>query len=292
MKKAILLTLTLLFSVAFFSCKKSDDDSLPTATSFLKVNIDGSAWTPSSYTATYRYGYIVINGTSNTGETIILRMKLTAGHEMDAAYYQFMYNDDNSVGLYIAKTNDAPYGTNQFDGSKPIPGTITFTKFDLTGKQISGSFDMKVKRVTDATEKTITGSFENLSYTTATDPTPTTNMTASVDGASFTATKVTATSSSVSKTLQIEGKAANNSAIILTVPYKILPGTYNTAMIGSLAAQYNPTSVTYMQAETGSITVSFHDPDAKVIKGKFSFNAVDGTLGTKKVTNGNFVATY
>ena len=61
MKKAILLTLTLLFSVAFFSCKKSDDDSLPTATSFLKVNIDGSAWTPSSYTATYRYGYIVIN---------------------------------------------------------------------------------------------------------------------------------------------------------------------------------------------------------------------------------------
>jgi len=289
MKKFILL-LTVFYAFTFSACKKSEDT--PSTASSFKATVDGAAWTPKEYSASYRYDVFVLAGKSSSGESIIIRMKLVPGHEADQAFYQFFYNDDKSTGLYLAKENDAAYATNQFDGSKPLPGTISFTKFDKTAKKASGSFNFKVKRVTDNGEKTITGTFENVVYDDKIPPTPAKTMTAKVDGTAWSATAVTAISSDLTKTIQIVGNASNGTTIGVTLPYKILPGTYNTANFGSTTAQFNPSPTTFMMAESGSITVTSHDQDAEIIKGTFTFVAKDDILGQKNITEGTFVAVY
>jgi len=289
MKKIIWLSLV--FSAfAFTSCKKSEDT--PSTASSFKATVDGAVWTPKEYSATYRYDVFILSGKTGSGESITIRMKLVPGREADQAFYQFFYDNDVSVGQYIAKDNDATYSTNQFDGSKPLPGTISFTKFDKTAKKVSGSFNFKVKRVTDNGEKTVTGTFENVAYDDKIPPTPAKTMTAKVDGTAWTAVTVNAISSNLTKTIQIIGNASNGTTIGLTLPYKILPGTYNTANFGSTTAQFNPSSLTFMMAESGSITVTSHDQDAEIIKGTFNFLAKDDVLGQKSITEGSFVAVY
>lgn len=288
--KKILFLFTVAFAFSFSACKKSED--APAADASFKATIDGAAFTPKEFSASYRYDVFILNGKSISGESIIIRMKLVPGHEADQAFYQFFYNDDNSVALYIATENDAAYATNQFDGSKPLPGTISFTKFDKTAKKASGSFNFKVKRVTDNGEKTITGSFENVIYDDRIPATPTKTMTAKVDGVNWSAASIIATSSTLTKTLQIVGNASNGTTISVTLPYKVLPGTYNTANFGSTTAQYNPSSTTFMMAESGSITITSHDQDAKIIKGSFNFLAKDDILGQKNITSGKFDAVY
>ena len=292
MQRNISYILSLLLVVSLFSCKKKTDDLTPSNDPSLTTKVDGTVWTAKNFTASYRYDVFVLNAKSASGQSIILRMKLVPGHETDQAFYEFAYDNDNSVGIFVEKESETPFSTNQYDMNKPVPGTISFTKLDKTSKKVSGSFKIKVRRVTDNGEKELAGTFENLTFDDVISATPAKVMTASVDAASWTATAVLTASLTLQKTITIKGNAANGSSILLTLPYKTLPGTYNTAMFGSTAAQYNPTSVAEMKAETGNITITFHDPDAKVIKGTFSFLAKDDILGQKTITAGNFVGVY
>lgn len=290
MKTLLRFVAVLSLTFFMFSCKKSESTS--STSPVFNATVDNAAFAKKDYSASYRYSVFVLSARSTTGQTILIRMKLVDGHEADQAFYQFFYNDDNSVGIYLESDNDAAYATNQFDGSKPTPGTISFTKFDKTGKKVSGSFNFKVKRSTDNGEKTIAGTFENIPYDDKIPATPAKTMTAKVDGNAWTATNVTAVSSSLTKTIQIIGNGAGGTSIGLVLPYKVLPGVYNTAMFGSLTAQYNPSASTFMMAETGKITVTSHDPDAKIIKGSFEFLAKDQVLGEKNITAGSFTAVY
>lgn len=278
-------------SVSVFSCKTKTEDPEPSNTTpKMGLTIDGSAWSAQSFSATYRYGVIVVQGKSANGERIILRMKVVAGAETQM--YQYAFDDDISTGTYIVKDDEAEFATNKFDAARPKPGTITYTKLDKTAKTISGSFNLAVRRSTDNSEKTIVGTFENLVYDDKLVTVPTKTMTASVDGTAWVANgSVKAVSSTVTKTIEITGTATNGSSIVLALPYKVLEGSHNIAMFGSKTAKFNPTSTTFLQGETGKIIVTSHDVDAKIIKGTFSF-ITDLSSPQKNITAGDFVATY
>jgi len=290
--KTINYLILFILSVSVFSCKKGTEDPEPSSSApKMALTIDGTAWSAQTFSATYRYGVIVIQGKTASGERIILRMKVVSGAETQM--YQFAYDDDVSVGSYIVKDDEAEFATNKFDVSRPKPGTITYTKLDKTAKTVSGTFNVALKRTTDNSEKMIVGTFDNLVYDDKLVTVPTKSMTASVDGTLWLAnSSVKAVSSTVTKTLEITGKASNGSSIVLTLPYKVLEGTHNIAKFGSKSAIYNPTTTTFLQGETGKITVTFHDPDAKIIKGTFSFLATDLSLPQKDITTGDFTTTY
>lgn len=288
MKKNLTLYLIIFLLAALSSCKKSDDSSSSSATSFTG-KVDGSSWTAKDIGATFMYGILTVTGKSSTGASIIIRLQPYPDHETDAPYNMFP-ESENNVLMYMEKDNDPAYATNQFSPSAQ-PGMVTLTKFDKTNKKVSGSFTVKVKRILDGKEKTITATFENVTYSDKVPPTPGKVMTAKVDGATWTASSVYAQNLGITKMIQIVANASDGSTIGINLTEKVTAGTYSFVSFGDYTAQYNPTPSTFMMADSGSITITSHDKDAKVIKGTFSFVAKDGS-NQKNITNGSFVAVY
>lgn len=289
MKKLLFFSAFIMLSVLFFSCSKKDDAAAPAANPFT-ATVDGKAWTSSSVAATYRYGIFALTGKSADGSVIIIRVRPMAGMETSGPI-AFYYQATDNVGVYMIKETDTTsFISNIVTFSPTYNPMLAFTKFDKGAKTAAGTFDIKVKRPTDNKVISITGSF-TVTYDDQIPPTPGKTMTAKVDGAAWTASAVNCFSSSMTQTLQVIGNGPGGTTIALTLPYHVGAGTYSISQFGSYMGQYNPTASTYIFGKSGSVTISSHDLDAKVIKGSFSFVADDGTI-TKTITEGSFVGVY
>lgn len=295
---ALLLAVCAAGSLTMSSCKKDSDSGSTTSasTSGFTATIDGAAWTSTTTGGTYRYGVFVLSGKSSTGASLILRVKPMAGNETIAPYMMFQGSTDN-VGIYMENGVDSlAYATNQYMSIPGDESILTFSKFDVAAKKVSGTFTIKVKRLLDNKTKAITGTFTDVVYDDKVPPTPGKTMTAKVNGTSWTATSVFGVYSSFTKSVAITGNASNGTTIGLNIPVSAEAGDALTpSLFGSVRAQYNPTSSTYKTAEVGTITVTEHDKDAKVMKGTFTFVAEDpmgGGSPSDNVTAGSFVVVY
>lgn len=293
---AFLLAAFAVCSLSMSSCKKDDDSgTTPTSKVAFTATIDGAAWTSTTTGATYRYGVFVLSGKSSTGASIILRVKPFAGNEMISPYMMFQGSTDN-VGIYMESSVDSlAYATNQYTSKPGDESMLTFSKFDAGTKTVSGTFTIKVKRLLDNKTKAITGTFTDIVYDDKIPPTPGKTMTAKVNGTTWTAASVVGTYSSFTSSVLITGNASNGTTIGLNIPTTATAGqTLTPSAFGSVRAQYNPTSSTYKTADSGSITITEHDKDAKVMKGTFNFVAVDPMGGgtSDNITAGSFVVVY
>ncbi|MFI5221124.1 MAG: DUF6252 family protein [Bacteroidia bacterium] len=291
MKKLNLLFVLFTVSLYFISCSKSSDTTTASTSPSFTATVDGASWTSATTSATYRYGVFMLVGKTSGGSMITVRIVPTAGNEMISPY-PFYYGATDDIGIYMINSTDSTSFTSSLS---PFNSTynqlFTFSTFNKTAKTVSGTFNFKAVRALDNKTVTITGKFDNIVYDDQLPPTPTQTMTAKVDGVSWSAVTITGYSSSMTHTLQVIGNANNGTTIGLTVSDQVKAGTYAVSQFGTYLAQYNPNSSTAIFSKNGSITVSSHDPDAKVIKGTFTFG-VSNTTQSDTITLGNFVCVY
>jgi hypothetical protein len=101
--------------------------------------------------------------------------------------------------------------------------------------------------------------------------------------------------SSMISAVTVTANATNGSTIGLTIPISATTGqTLIPSAFGSIRAQYNPNSSSFKAADGGTIKITLHDKDAKVIKGTFNFIAEDqmSSEPSDTITDGSFVVSY
>lgn len=269
--------------------------NLPGVTGSFTATIDGVKFTADKVAGASRsLGVINITGISNTGETIILAVGDSGVHvyTMDI---ETMYN----VGIYMKGTEDS-YGTNGGDEPSQSGGTLSITSIDTDKKTISGKFSMTVFRSFDGKQKKITeGVFKNISYETQPIPPANTKDTfrVKIDGSSFPVYSIVGVNinNTFFNTLSITvNNQAANKTVGLIMPSDVKPGTYDYSPLDAdFLGQYNPTSSTFLVANSGKITILEHNTTTKRIKGNFNFEAKEITGSAKaSLTEGYFSVTY
>ncbi|MCB9252651.1 MAG: hypothetical protein H6605_09310 [Flavobacteriales bacterium] len=283
-KLAILFSIIALFGIS--SCKKSSTEDPVNPSASNTFSIDGKNFTANNVNVTYRNGVFVFKAESSAGEKMILRTKLLVGKETQSALYEFKGDVDDELAIYVKK-DEPELASNQY-ASGIVAGSISFTSFNNTTKKASGKFNVKVIRKTDSEEKVLKGEFNDLTFDDKAVNVPSQLLTAMIGANSFTATTITGKSTTSTKILNIKGVAANDAYISLNLPYKVIEGTYKTAIFGSISAEYSPSIGVVEPVETGIITVNEHDPEAKIISGTFDFNTDQQTT----LKQGSFVCVY
>lgn len=289
-------------SLFMSSCKKDSDSSSTTSSSTTSsttgsgftAQVDGAAWTSAATGATYRYGVFVLSAKSSTGASITLRVKPVAGNEILVPCMMY-YGSTDDVGVYMENATDSSgYTTSLYKATGSLlENALTFTKFDAAAKKASGTFTFKVTRLLDNKTKTITGTFTDIVYDTQVPATPGKTMTAKVNGTSWTAASVFGMS--LGSSVSITANASNGTTIGLKVPSSATAGdTFEPSTFGTSSAQYNSSGSTVKGAISGSIKITEHDKDAKVMKGSFNFIAEDllGSGPQDNITDGSFLVTY
>ena len=132
-----------------------------------------------------------------------------------------------------------------------------------------------------------TKSSSSVSGNNNTNPTPSTYVTATVNGASWAATTALGLKTNV---MSVNGINTNGTEIHLTLPLTVTANTYTLDQV-NYKAQYDNGSATY-NSTSGSISVSA--VSATGISGTFSFNAAniaDASM-VVGVTNGSFNVSF
>ncbi len=268
---------------------------LPGVTGHFTAMIDGVKFTADKLAGASRsFGVINITGISNTGETIILAVADSGVH-----IYTLDIETMINVGVYMKKNEDS-YGTNGGDDPSQSGGTLSVTSIDTDKKTISGKFSIIVFRPFDQKQKKITeGVFKDISYETQPVPPANTKDTfrVKIDGTSFPVYSIVGVSinNTFFKTLAITvNNQAANKTVGLTMPSDVKPGTYNyTPADADFRGQYNPTSSTFLVANSGKMIILEHNKTTKRIKGNFNFEAkeITGSMDAN-LTEGYFSITY
>lgn len=262
-----------------------------------KAKINGTQWVADKYAQGARVnGLINLSGLGIDKKAIFITMKDSGVHQYTLAWDNSSY----SAGAFMdsALTDVTAFTSNA--GSTPDEGggTVNITSIDEVNKTMSGTFSFKAIRFTDNTSRTITeGVFTNLPYITSLPPTSSRDtMTVKIDGASFAPVSISGISVPMLSSIAISGTDASASKTIgLNFPSNITVGTYDIgSIIDPYYGQYNPDAGTYLSSETGTLEILFHDPAAKRIRGKFSFDASQfgGGGASAKITEGYFAITY
>ncbi|EZH73349.1 hypothetical protein ATO12_20325 [Aquimarina atlantica] len=125
--KRIWLIVFVLVSV-FTSCKSDDDTPLPENTTFVKAQVDASAWEATSFKASYINNIVSIEANRSDGTTIDISVQNVS----DIGDYTL---GNVSIGVYEEGSgNDETYTTSGTLGS----GTINFSV--LKSDRVEGTF--------------------------------------------------------------------------------------------------------------------------------------------------------
>lgn len=298
MKKFIFFT-AIVTAVIFSACQQEYDpfEGTPSpVTGDFRAKIDGVQFiADSSAGASKIGGVIVITGNDNAGKRIILRVADSGVHQ-----YSFNRESMDNVAAYMESrsANSNAFATNQFE-TGDIYGTLNITSIDTATKKMSGVFSVRVRRMMDNAEKTITeGVFNNLSYATQPPaPSGTDTFRVKINGTPFTYNLLSAV-----KTFGMIGISAADAngpmatpSVGVTVPDVVVPGRYEFDIF-QYVGQYNPNASTYMTADTGSVTILEHNLTTKRIRGTFQFLADTAFSGPPAsnilLTDGYFSVKY
>lgn len=265
----------LFFTLAFLpACQKEYDPgigSTPTPTpggsgSFTAA-INSTNWSATSKSATRQGGVIVLYGSSTDNKSIVLRVADSGVH-----VYTFHTQSSSNFGAYT----DNAVGTNAFATNQwPVDGaygTVNITAIDTVNKTMTGTFNMKVYRAFDSLQRTITqGVFTKISYSVTSPPPSTTDsFRVKVNGAPFTYSTITAFKGF--GMISVSASTGAAPSVGITVPDNVTPGNYAFDII-TYVGQYNPSSTTFLAADTGHVTILEHNLTTKRIRGTFQFKA-------------------
>ncbi len=294
----LLLTITALVSCQKEVSNESSTDGSSAVNGVLKMKIDGNQWVADKLaTASIMAGYINITGISKDKKLFTITL-------MDDVVKTYKLNPvDFEGGAALsdsAELNTNSYGTMQSDDMALAGGTVTVSKIDEAKKTISGTFQFKLFRDEDSTQKVITeGVFEDLVYETTLPPSSSTDtFTVKIDGTDWKGESIFGTYVDLTKQIMI---VANNSTatktVGLTIPSDITPGSYTLDFWGlTHIGLYNPNPSLSLASESGTLKVLEHNTATKRIRGTFDFKATElvpsNPPKVANLTNGYFSVKY
>ena len=185
----------------------------------------------------------------------------------------------------------AIYSTSYNDAGS---GQARISSINEDDRTISGSFNFRAYKESDAGNKTITnGEFTKVpyKYINTVDTAQVNNiLTADIDGTNFVATSVVSVLSG--GTIEIKGTRSDSfQSITLFIPEGQATGLYTIdPSNGPVMANYQ-SSLSPMPATVGSCTIAEHDTETNIIRGTFFYN-VDNDGETIELQNGYFEVQY
>ena len=129
------------------------------------ATIDSTAWqaADSATSAIMSQGLVTISGISPDGQEISITLN-------DTVVGLYVLNQSSpSLAIYanLDSVGGYAYSTNQGTDTSQAGGIVSVTRVDFTNRTISGTFDFKVYRNSDGSQKDITaGVFYNIPFTT------------------------------------------------------------------------------------------------------------------------------
>ncbi len=287
------------------SNQTGNNSSNPTTSSVFKADFDGQTFNANSTQAIVNSDYMSITGTKSTGEFFQITIPGVAvgTYTMDspttsAMPFGLLYSPGSGNVPFLATDDQTgPFASfpNYVDTSE-----IVITNIDQVNKRIVGTFKFTGARFvgtsgTSIETKVFTSGVFNLPFTNDVPAPAGNSFTAKLDGSNFIPTNISGVK--MSGMISLIGRRGNVENIGVTVPDNITAGTTInfTAFSSNARGQYvlnsSPTGVF---GGVGSVTVTFHDPTAKRIKGTFNFvaSSIIPPIVTYNITEGTFDITY
>ncbi|HMO62290.1 MAG TPA: DUF6252 family protein [Ferruginibacter sp.] len=267
------------------------------STANFRAKIDGTQWEATRYAQGSRVGGIInISGLGLDKKNITITVQDSGVHKYTLAWD----NSSMGAGAFMDSTlaDVTAFSSNAGDVPSQGGGELNITAINETSKTMSGTFNFKARRLTDNTFRTISeGVFTNIPYATTLPAGSTKDtFTAKIDGVNFVPTLVIGIKNSILSNIAISGSdASGTKTVAVYFPENITAGNYTLgSMFGSQYGQYNVNSSTFLVSNSGSLEILFHDPAAKRIRGRFSFNAEPflSSGATAQITEGYFAVTY
>lgn len=277
----------------------------PSTSSVFKADFDGQTFNANSTQAIVNSDYVSITGTKSTGEFFQITIPAVAvgTYNMDspttaAMPFGLLYSTGSGNVPYLATDDQTgPFASfpNYTDTSE-----IVISSIDQVNKRIVGTFKFTGARFvgtsgTSIETKVFTNGVFNLPFTNDVPASTGNSFTAKLDGSNFVPTNISGLK--MSGMISLIGRRGNVENIGVTVPDNITAGTTInfTAFSSNARGQYVLNSTpTGVFGGDGSVTVTFHDPTAKRIKGTFSFVAgsILPPIVSYNITEGTFDITY
>lgn len=304
-----ILTLTLLTS-----CEDpvvgpgfQDGDPNDPSQEILTVDFDGETYTADQVATTIVGGVINITGfRGNNGEAIILSVFANSS----GTYPLGVTTSSGQLngGTYMQETGSTSPFVSVTNTSSDPQGEITISEMNTVTQKITGTFHFTgYSNTIDSSgspvivEKEFTnGKFYNLQYegdlgNTNGNTNSDNSFFAKVDGTEFVEDSFTGAKLTVGATTTITLSAVKNSleTIGLFFPADIIPGTYNLSSFGEYRGQYSISTTDINGAQSGTVTVTTHNPATRYLEATFNFEAgpIGGTA-THSITEGDLVITY
>ena len=153
MKKISFVILMICMVLLTGSCKK---DSNGNTIYKMSASIDGKQWTALLPGGVHSSGYLVITGTSITGETMIITAK---GDNTGTYELSVLPPKADCLGTYKATLS-----ASAADTYASTSGKIVLTKFDKTNNLVSGTFEFTLANTALATKQITLGTFNDVTF--------------------------------------------------------------------------------------------------------------------------------
>ncbi len=286
MKIKTLIT-ALIFGGIMFGLSSCEDDNTNVNRPLMTALVDGSTWRCPEPNARVSENQIIVYGTSAEGQTI--QLTVFAGEK--GVYTLNAANMHEGKLIPNTSAYATIYSTSYNDGGS---GQVRITSINEDDRTISGNFNFRAYKESDAGNKTVTnGEFTKIpyKYINTIDTTQVNNMlTSIIDGTDFVATSVVSVLSD--GIIEIKGTRSDSfQSITLFIPEEQSTGIFNIDPInGPIMANYQ-SSLSPMPATAGSCTIAEHDTESNIIRGTFFFN-VDNDEETIELQNGYFEVQY
>ena len=261
--------LPVFYLLLLVSCEKDDNAPPPVWSeggsgffASMTCKVEGQEWTAANNMAFATVGDNVANVTgvnsSNSSITITVMEPIVENQSYDLGF------GSGNAAAYTESSDGSPAWTS--NGNETTGGNVFISEVDTANKRISGTFQFVGIRSFDNSTRTISeGVFVNLSYS-GTNPEPSANtFKVDLDSVPFNPTSLYA--GIVFSKLQITAsKSQGLPSVVLVMPTDVVEGTYEMGSTSSdFGGQYNISFTTFAMGNGGSMTISNHDKDAKLI---------------------------
>ena len=249
-----------------------------------QVDFDGQTFVADNAIAAIADGVLTITGErGNNGETVTIVVNRTT----PGTYQLGLENSNNEVNLATYENETGDTWQSFTDGNMSL-GEVALTEIDFDELHLSGQFQFTGYHTTSNEIKEFTnGIFVNIPFTKENE------FFAKVDGVEFVDINIVPYMSN----FEIVGLNAQNvegATIDIAVSINIIPGTYNFAVFPGLpAGEYTPSLEDFHYGE-GTLTITTHNQESKLLIGAFEFTAepfLTG-VGTYEITEGSFCINY
>ena len=274
-----------LFECIRRSCSSSCNDEENSPSGQIYATIDGQAWQSDQAQASIINGDLGLSGLANDGSHLSFRII-----DIKKGNHNSTYGSRNAY-IWVPSENQFGYTTTANGGM----GTLELTVFNETDSLLSGVFEfMAIEPGSIDTVLVTEGHFTDIPYVVGAQPVGDNFLEVKIDGQQWEGVLVAGSVNG--EQLIISATNTNVSRSVgLFLPSDILTGTYEFGEVftSDIFGQYNPSSMTSMTSESGTLNITKHDRGVKVIEGTFSFEAADffGS-GSASLTEGNFRVSY